>query len=154
MAPISKQCSFFLLLLWLVAKKSIKSSVFSTWLFCFPCSTEIEAKEACDWLRAAGFPQYAQLYEGNTATALQIFPLAHLHLLAPTVSLPTSSYAHHQGRCSSISRLQFLSRGRGHGKGLVITAGTLTASLPLSLFFLPPFSVIPVPASHPGVPSL
>lgn len=28
--------------------------------------TEIEAKEACDWLKAAGFPQYAQLYEGNT----------------------------------------------------------------------------------------
>uniref|UniRef100_A0A672QD03 StAR-related lipid transfer protein 13-like n=1 Tax=Sinocyclocheilus grahami TaxID=75366 RepID=A0A672QD03_SINGR len=26
---------------------------------------ELEAKEACDWLRAAGFPQYAQLYEGN-----------------------------------------------------------------------------------------
>lgn len=26
---------------------------------------EIEAKEACDWLRAAGFPQYAQLFEGN-----------------------------------------------------------------------------------------
>ncbi|KAM4746904.1 rho GTPase-activating protein 7-like [Rhinophrynus dorsalis] len=25
--------------------------------------SEIEAKEACDWLRAAGFPQYAQLYE-------------------------------------------------------------------------------------------
>uniref|UniRef100_A0A8C1ZPB7 Rho GTPase-activating protein 7 n=1 Tax=Cyprinus carpio TaxID=7962 RepID=A0A8C1ZPB7_CYPCA len=25
--------------------------------------TEIEAKEACTWLRAAGFPQYAQLYE-------------------------------------------------------------------------------------------
>ncbi|XP_063314115.1 rho GTPase-activating protein 7 isoform X2 [Pelobates fuscus] len=24
--------------------------------------TEIEAKEACDWLRAAGFPQYAQLF--------------------------------------------------------------------------------------------
>ncbi|XP_063075479.1 rho GTPase-activating protein 7 isoform X2 [Engraulis encrasicolus] len=24
---------------------------------------EIEAKEACNWLRAAGFPQYAQLYE-------------------------------------------------------------------------------------------
>ncbi|XP_016133468.1 stAR-related lipid transfer protein 13-like [Sinocyclocheilus grahami] len=28
-------------------------------------SQEIEAKEACDWLRAAGFPQYAQLYEGK-----------------------------------------------------------------------------------------
>lgn len=27
--------------------------------------TEIEAKEACTWLRAAGFPQYAQLYEGR-----------------------------------------------------------------------------------------
>uniref|UniRef100_A0A7M4EBK8 Rho GTPase-activating protein 7-like n=1 Tax=Crocodylus porosus TaxID=8502 RepID=A0A7M4EBK8_CROPO len=26
-------------------------------------SREIEAKEACDWLRAAGFPQYAQLFE-------------------------------------------------------------------------------------------
>lgn len=29
------------------------------------CVAEIEAKEACDWLRAAGFPQYAQLFEGN-----------------------------------------------------------------------------------------
>lgn len=28
---------------------------------------ELEAKEACDWLRAAGFPQYAQLYEGKAA---------------------------------------------------------------------------------------
>ncbi|XP_027635517.1 rho GTPase-activating protein 7-like isoform X1 [Falco biarmicus] len=26
-------------------------------------SSEIEAREACDWLRAAGFPQYAQLFE-------------------------------------------------------------------------------------------
>ncbi|XP_047405243.1 rho GTPase-activating protein 7 isoform X1 [Sciurus carolinensis] len=26
-------------------------------------NAEIEAKEACDWLRATGFPQYAQLYE-------------------------------------------------------------------------------------------
>ncbi|XP_074842537.1 stAR-related lipid transfer protein 13 isoform X2 [Carettochelys insculpta] len=26
---------------------------------------EIETKEACDWLRAAGFPQYAQLYEDS-----------------------------------------------------------------------------------------
>lgn len=29
------------------------------------CVSEIEAKEACDWLRAAGFPQYAQLFEGK-----------------------------------------------------------------------------------------
>ncbi|KAI1898239.1 hypothetical protein AGOR_G00070290 [Albula goreensis] len=27
------------------------------------CESEHEAKEACNWLRAAGFPQYAQLYE-------------------------------------------------------------------------------------------
>uniref|UniRef100_A0A667WLK7 Rho GTPase-activating protein 7 n=1 Tax=Myripristis murdjan TaxID=586833 RepID=A0A667WLK7_9TELE len=27
------------------------------------CERRIEAKEACTWLRAAGFPQYAQLYE-------------------------------------------------------------------------------------------
>ncbi|XP_005279592.2 stAR-related lipid transfer protein 8 isoform X2 [Chrysemys picta bellii] len=26
---------------------------------------EVEAKKACDWLRAAGFPQYAQLYEDS-----------------------------------------------------------------------------------------
>lgn len=32
------------------------------------CVSEIEAKEACDWLRAAGFPQYAQLFEGNKST--------------------------------------------------------------------------------------
>lgn len=32
------------------------------------CLLEIEAKEACDWLRAAGFPQYAQLFEGNKST--------------------------------------------------------------------------------------
>ena len=27
--------------------------------------TETEAVEACKWLRAAGFPQYAQMYEGE-----------------------------------------------------------------------------------------
>ncbi|XP_069603436.1 stAR-related lipid transfer protein 8 isoform X1 [Ranitomeya imitator] len=30
-----------------------------------PLDPDIEAKKACDWLRAAGFPQYAQLYEGS-----------------------------------------------------------------------------------------
>ncbi|KAK6322208.1 hypothetical protein J4Q44_G00070000 [Coregonus suidteri] len=28
-------------------------------------NAELEAKEACNWLRAAGFPQYAQLYEAG-----------------------------------------------------------------------------------------
>lgn len=32
------------------------------YLFLF---SEIEAKEACDWLRAAGFPQYAQLFKSK-----------------------------------------------------------------------------------------
>ncbi|XP_017732996.1 PREDICTED: rho GTPase-activating protein 7-like [Rhinopithecus bieti] len=34
---------------------------------------EIEAKEACDWLRATGFPQYAQLYEAQGAFAQVTF---------------------------------------------------------------------------------
>ncbi|TRZ02051.1 hypothetical protein DNTS_001154 [Danionella cerebrum] len=29
------------------------------------CPLELEAKEACEWLRAAGFPQYSQLYEAS-----------------------------------------------------------------------------------------
>uniref|UniRef100_A0AAY4EYZ9 StAR-related lipid transfer protein 13 n=1 Tax=Denticeps clupeoides TaxID=299321 RepID=A0AAY4EYZ9_9TELE len=33
--------------------------------FLFLRVPEIEAKEACDWLRAAGFPQYAQLFEDS-----------------------------------------------------------------------------------------
>lgn len=34
--------------------------------------TELEALEACYWLKAAGFPQYAQAYEGNTIWQFQI----------------------------------------------------------------------------------
>lgn len=33
--------------------------------FVFILIAEIEATEACQWLRAAGFPQYAQMYEGK-----------------------------------------------------------------------------------------
>lgn len=33
---------------------------------------EIEATEACKWLRATGFPQYAQMYEG--ANKLSFIP--------------------------------------------------------------------------------
>ena len=39
---------------------------------------EIEAKEACDWLRAAGFPQYAQLYEGKLEAPFFFFFFFHL----------------------------------------------------------------------------
>lgn len=41
--------------------QSNKMELLSLFSFC----SEIEAKEACDWLRAAGFPQYAQFYEGK-----------------------------------------------------------------------------------------
>lgn len=49
--------------------------------------SEIEAKEACDWLRAAGFPQYAQLFEGNKGT--QWTP-THIH--------------HKEGKCCLVKR--------------------------------------------------
>ncbi len=29
------------------------------------CFTEVEAREACRWLKAAGFPQYVQMYAGE-----------------------------------------------------------------------------------------
>lgn len=34
-------------------------------IFIVSLSVEIEAKEACEWLHAAGFPQYAQLFTGK-----------------------------------------------------------------------------------------
>ncbi|CAL8349238.1 unnamed protein product [Arctogadus glacialis] len=39
---------------------------------------EIEAKEACDWLRAAGFPQYAQLFE-DSQFPINISPVKRDH---------------------------------------------------------------------------
>ena len=36
--------------------------------FFFFLFSELEAVEACKWLRAAGFPQYAQMYEGRLKT--------------------------------------------------------------------------------------
>lgn len=47
---------------------------------------EIEAKKACDWLRAAGFPQYAQLYEGESC----LLPLTLLCTCSEPVSHPDS----------------------------------------------------------------
>lgn len=38
-------------------EKEVLNSIFSF--------SEIEAAEACKWLRAAGFPQYAQMFEGK-----------------------------------------------------------------------------------------
>lgn len=49
----------------------LKSQFLSIYYFFF---TEIEAKEACKWLRAAGFPQYAQMYEGKYVTKDFWFP--------------------------------------------------------------------------------
>lgn len=42
-------------------------------LFLFFCSlVEAEAKKACEWLRATGFPQYAQLFEGKATQMLSL----------------------------------------------------------------------------------
>lgn len=48
-----------------VEKKFFSMKIANQKVICFCPLSEIEAKEACDWLRAAGFPQYAQLYEGR-----------------------------------------------------------------------------------------
>uniref|UniRef100_A0A8D3E5L9 StAR-related lipid transfer protein 13 n=1 Tax=Scophthalmus maximus TaxID=52904 RepID=A0A8D3E5L9_SCOMX len=40
--------------------------------------SQIEAKEACDWLRAAGFPQYAQLFE-DSQFPIDITPVKRDH---------------------------------------------------------------------------
>lgn len=52
---------------------------------------EIEAKEACTWLRAAGFPQYAQLYEGEETS-----PLLLTHLSNETVYASINTLIYHE----------------------------------------------------------
>lgn len=44
---------------------------------------ELEAIEACKWLRAAGFPQYAQMYEGEYLQ-LRKFSYSSLHVDSST----------------------------------------------------------------------
>ncbi|KAM4697217.1 stAR-related lipid transfer protein 8 [Rhinophrynus dorsalis] len=49
-------------------RAKFKNRASKTWTslrrrFSAPVELDVEAKKACDWLRAAGFPQYAQLYE-------------------------------------------------------------------------------------------
>lgn len=100
--------------------------------------TEIEAKEACDWLKAAGFPQYAQLYEGNTVCQLILFSCFDYFFFPP--SIPPSSYPLLCGLLRSIFRLQLLCREMGHGKGLSVAAGTCATFL----YIFPPFSFDPV----------
>uniref|UniRef100_A0A803XVJ5 SAM domain-containing protein n=1 Tax=Meleagris gallopavo TaxID=9103 RepID=A0A803XVJ5_MELGA len=64
LTPASQRVFLVFLLVW-------RSTAFASWMLrlflCFV--SELEAKKACDWLRAAGFPQYAQLYEDS------LFPL-------------------------------------------------------------------------------
>nr|XP_023011891.1 rho GTPase-activating protein 7-like [Leptinotarsa decemlineata]XP_023011892.1 rho GTPase-activating protein 7-like [Leptinotarsa decemlineata] len=67
---------------------------------------EIEAAEACKWLRATGFPQYAQLYEDNqfpidVTTAAQDHPLLEpdvLHSLFRRLQILNSCAHLHQQR--------------------------------------------------------
>ena len=60
--------------------------------------SEIEAKKACEWLRAAGFPQYAQLYEGESCLLLLI-PVPALYVVLCPVSQPNA-----KGGCSESSQ--------------------------------------------------
>ena len=47
--------------------------IISLIVFFVVCFSEIEALEACKWLRAAGFPQYAQMYEGEQHFNYQVY---------------------------------------------------------------------------------
>lgn len=113
--------------------------------------TEIEAKEACDWLKAAGFPQYAQLYEGNTQFLNELVFLFH-YFFFPS-SIPPSSSPPSCGLLQSIFRLQLLHREMGHGKGLFVAAGNCATFR----YIFPPFSFDPVysfPTAFPTFTSL
>ena len=44
---------------------SRRTSMVQSFQTVFLLVAEIEAVEACNWLRAAGFPQYAQMYDGE-----------------------------------------------------------------------------------------
>lgn len=50
-----------------------------------PCvCAEKDAADACVWLRAAGFPQYVQMYEG---TQFELHPYTHTNIHAYTLSV-------------------------------------------------------------------
>nr|XP_029535877.1 stAR-related lipid transfer protein 13-like [Oncorhynchus nerka] len=76
---------------------------------------ELEAKEACDWLRAAGFPQYAQLFE-DSQVPIDISPVKKDHdfldndLVEPLYSSDTSSLHTGHGAERNTSSLH-----TGHG---------------------------------------
>ncbi|KAK3859088.1 hypothetical protein Pcinc_034762 [Petrolisthes cinctipes] len=60
--------------------------------------TELEALEACKWLRAAGFPQYAQMYE-----ELQ-FPLDLVCVGGTIPSRPRTLCRHSSGDIRALNR--------------------------------------------------
>lgn len=104
-------------------------SVYNMKLFIF--FAEIEAKEACDWLKAAGFPQYAQLYEGNTPFHNWSCFLVFFNFFLPS-SISPFSCPLLCGLPQPIFRLQLLCTEMGHGKGLFVAAGTCAT---FSIFF-------------------
>uniref|UniRef100_A0AAX7TKB0 StAR-related lipid transfer protein 13 n=1 Tax=Astatotilapia calliptera TaxID=8154 RepID=A0AAX7TKB0_ASTCA len=63
---------------------------------------EIEAKEACDWLRAAGFPQYAQLFE-DSQFPIDITPVKRDHdFLDKDLVEPLCRRLHTLNKCASM----------------------------------------------------
>lgn len=52
---------------------------------------EIEAVEACKWLRAAGFPQYAQMYEGKLHALPSLTILIVLYIVVVVIDVTVLS---------------------------------------------------------------
>jgi len=54
---------------WIILRRAIRAAIAVCTVQCCNCDAfcfvELEAMEACEWLREAGFPQYAQLYRSN-----------------------------------------------------------------------------------------
>uniref|UniRef100_A0A8D0KUD6 StAR related lipid transfer domain containing 8 n=1 Tax=Strix occidentalis caurina TaxID=311401 RepID=A0A8D0KUD6_STROC len=67
--------------------------------------SEVEAKKACEWLRAAGFPQYAQLYE-DSSFPLDIGAVKKDHSFLDQDSLK-SLYSEEEDLCAISDRWAF-----------------------------------------------
>lgn len=129
--------------------------------------SEIEAKEACDWLRAAGFPQYAQLYEGRSAfhslfttradrkraacvlccCDLQVFVLCSL--LASAFAMPTV-YADADLEINTAFQARSAFCPASHGALCLVPSAVASLSLSRLCVFFPGFChrhPLPVPPS-------
>lgn len=101
--------------------------------------TEIEAKEACDWLKAAGFPQYAQLYEGKTVSQMILFssflfPILYPSILISPIVWPAAVYF----QASALVQRWVMGKAYLLLLGLVILFSIFFHLSPLTLSTVPP----------------